>query len=96
MLHLNIRSIPDHFLQLTSLLNNLNIELEIVAISKTCIKSFHINYNIPNYNIEQDFRLQNQEEGVCLYLYSVIQYKLRNDLKLGNHPELVNSVFVEI
>ena len=51
MLHLNIRSIPDHFLQLTSLLNNLNIELEIVAISKTCIKSFHINYNIPNYKV---------------------------------------------
>ena len=25
MLHLNIRSIPDHFLQLTSLLNHLNI-----------------------------------------------------------------------
>ena len=28
MLHLNIRSIPDHILQLTSLLNNLNILVE--------------------------------------------------------------------
>ena len=96
MLHLNIRSIPDHFLQLTSLLNNLNIELKIVAISETWIKPFHINYNIPNYNIEQDFRLQKRRGGVFLYLHSVIQYKLRNDLKLGNNPELVNSVFVEI
>ena len=96
MLHLNIRSIPDHFLQLTSLLNNLNIELKIVAISETWIKPFHINYNIPNYNIEQDFRLQKRGGGVSLYLHSVIQYKLRNDLKLGNNPELVNSVFVEI
>ena len=57
MLHLNIRSIPDHFLQLTSLLNNLNIELKIIAISETWIKPFHINYNIPNYSMEQDFRL---------------------------------------
>ena len=96
MLHLNIRSIPDPFLQVTSLLNNLNIELKIVAISETWIKPFHINYNIPNYNIEQDFRLQKRGGGVCLYLHSVIQYKLRNDLKLGNNPELVNSVFVEI
>ena len=96
MLHLNIRSIPDHFLQLTSLLNNLNVELKIVAISETWIKPFHINYNIPNYNIEQEFRLQTRGGGVCLYLHSVIQYKLRNDLKLGNDPELVNSVFVEI
>ena len=96
MLHLNIRSIPDHFLQLTSLLNNLNTELKIVAISETWIKPFHINYNIPNYNIEQDFRHQKRGGGVCLYLHSVIQYKLRNDLKLGNNPELVNSVFIEI
>ena len=35
MLHLNIRSIPDRFLQLTSLLSNLNIELKIIAISET-------------------------------------------------------------
>ena len=58
MLHLNIRSIPGHFLQLTSLLNNLNIELKIVTITETWIKPFHINYNTPNYNIEQDFGLQ--------------------------------------
>ena len=55
-----------------------------------------VNYNIPNYNIEQDFRPQKRGGGVCLYLHSVIQYKLRNDLKLGNNPELINSVFIEI
>ena len=51
MLHLNIRSIPDHFFQLTSLLNDLNIELKIIAISETWIKPFHINYNIININL---------------------------------------------
>ena len=96
MLHLKIRSIPDHFLQLISLLNNLNIELKIVAISEIWIKPFHINYNIPNYSIEQEFRLQKRGGGVCLYLHNIIQYILHNDLKLGNDPELVNSVFVEI
>ena len=71
MLYLNIRRIPDHFLQLTSLLNNLNIELKIVAISETWIKPFHINYKIPNYIIEQDFRLPNEEEG-SVYISTVL------------------------
>ena len=57
MFHLNIRSIPDHILELTSLLNNLNIELKIIAISETWIKPYHINYNIPNCKLEHDFRL---------------------------------------
>ena len=96
MLDLNIRNIPDHFLQLTSLLNNLNTKLKIVAIPETWIKPFHINYNIHTYNIDQDVRLQKRGGWVCLYLHSVIQYKLRNDLKLGNDPELVNSVFIKI
>ena len=48
MLHLNIRIIPDYFLQLTLLLNKLNTELKIVAISEIWIKPFHINYNILN------------------------------------------------
>ena len=96
MFHLNIRSIPDHILELTSLLNNLNIELKIIAISETWIKPYHINYNIPNYNLEQDFRLHKRGGGVCLYMHNVLQYKLRNDLKLGNDPEFVNYVFVEI
>ena len=74
MLQLNIRSILNHFLQLTSLLNNLNIEFKIIAISKTWIKPFHINYNIPNYNKERDFRPDKRGGGVCLYLHTVLQY----------------------
>ena len=37
---------PIIFLELTTLLNNLDIELKIIAISETWIKSFHINYDI--------------------------------------------------
>ena len=96
MLHINIRSIPDHFLELTTLLNNLDIELKIIAISETWIKPFHINYNIPNYNMEQEFRPNKRGGGVCLYLHNTVQYRLRNDLKIGNYPESINSIFIEI
>ena len=70
--------------------------MKIIAISETWIKPYHINYTIPNYNLEQDFRLHKRGGGVCLYIHNVLQYKLRNDLKLGNDPEFVISVFVEI
>ena len=93
MLYLNMRHL--HFLQLTSLLNNLNIKLKIIVISEDWIKPYHIKYSIPNSNMQHNFRLHKEGGGVCLYIHNVLQYKLRNDLKLGSDPEFVNSVFVE-
>ena len=83
MLHLNIRSIPDHFLQLTSLLNNWNTELKIVAISETWIKPFHINYNSPNYYIEQDFCFQNEALG-SVYI-SIVLYNINYEEMIKNY-----------
>ena len=75
MFHLNIRSIPGHILELTSLLSNLNIELNIIAIYETWIKPYQINYNIPNYNLEQNFRLTKRGGGVYLYIHNILRYK---------------------
>ena len=33
---------------------------------------------------------------MSLYIHSSLQYKPRNDLKIGNDPETINSVFVEV
>ena len=96
LFHLNIRSIPDHFLEFTSFLNVLNVELKVIALSETWIKAHHISYNLPNYNMEQNYRLKKRGGGVCLYLHNTLQYKVRDDLKLGNDPETVNSIFVEV
>ena len=73
MPHLNTRSIPDYFLELTSLLTNLDIKLKVDAISETWIKPNHINYNIHNYNIEQDFRY-NKRGGVFVYTFILLLY----------------------
>ena len=59
LFHLNIRSIPDHFLEFTSFLNVLNVEFKVIALSETCIKAHHISYNLPNYNMEQNYRIKN-------------------------------------
>ena len=96
MFHLNIRSIPEHFIELTSYIHRLNIAFKIIGISETWLKPFHTNYIIPNYNIEKDIRVNYRGAGVSLYIHGSLQYKLRNGLKIGNDPETINYVFVDV
>ena len=104
----NMRSLPDHFRELTCYLDTLDFDFKVLALTETWLKSHHTNYTIPNYNIELDNRENNRGGGVCLYIHTSAQYKLRNDLKLtqkfnskhskdkkSSHKE-VNSIFVEI
>ena len=60
------------------------------------LKPYHTDYIIPNYSIEKDIRVNKRGGGVSLYVHSSLQYKLRNDLKIGSDSETINSVFVEI
>ena len=55
MLHLNIRSVPDHILGFISFLDNSDIELKLIALSETWIKPHHIDYNMTHYSLEQDY-----------------------------------------
>ena len=96
MFHLNIRSIPDHFSELTSLLINLDTEIKVIAISETWLKPSNINFNIHDYNMEHELRPKKRAGGVALYAHNVLQYKVRNDIKIGNGPESINSIFVKI
>ena len=59
MFHLNIRSIPEHYIELTSYIHSLNMAFKIIEISETWLKPFHANYIIPNYNIEKYIRVNN-------------------------------------
>ena len=69
MLHLNIRSVPDHILGFISFLDNLDIELKLIALSETWIKPHHTDYNMTHYSLEQDYRQNMRGGGVCLYIY---------------------------
>ena len=57
MFHLNIRSISEYFIELTSYIHSLNIDFKIIGISETCLKPFHSTYIMPNYNIEKYIKL---------------------------------------
>ena len=93
MFHLNIRSVPLHFSELLAYLDVLDIDFNIIALSETAINSTHALYNIPNYNVEMNYREKKRGGGVSMYINNILQYKLRNDLQLGGD---VNSVFIEI
>ena len=96
MFHLNIRSIPEHFIELASYIDSLDIVFKFIAISETWLKPYHADYIILNYNAEKDIRFYKRGGGVSLYIHSSLQYKLRNDFKIGTDSETINSVFVEV
>ena len=104
---LNLRSLPDHFRELTSYLDCLNVEFKIIALTETWLKEHHTNYTLPNYVFEQEYRSRLRGGGVCLYIHHSLTYKLRDDLKLipreiATHKSAksadkeINSIFVEI
>ena len=96
MVHFNIRSIPEHFIELTSYLDSLDIVFKLISISETWLKPYHTEYIISNDSVEKDIRFFKRGGGVSLYLHCSLQYKLRNDFKIGTDYETINSVFVEI
>ena len=96
MVHLNIRSIPEHFIELTSYIDSRDFLFQIIAISEIWLKLYHTDCIIPSYSIEKYIRVNKLGGGVSLYVHSSLQYKLRNDIKIGSDSETINSVFVEI
>ena len=96
MFYFNIRSIPQHCIKLTSYIHSLNIAFKIIGISETWLKPCHTNYISQSYNIDKFIRVNKHGGGVNLYIHSSPQYKFRNTLKIGNDPETINSVFIEV
>ena len=79
MVHLNIRSIPEHVIELTSYIDSLDFVFKIIAISEIWLKPYHTDYIIPNYSIEKDIRVHKRGDGVSVYVHSSLQCKLRNE-----------------
>ena len=93
LFHLNIRTLHTHYNELLCYLDTLDIELKIISLSETALNNSSINYTIPNYTCEINYKVQKKGGGVGLYIHNMFQYNLKTDLQLG---EDVNSVFIEI
>ena len=54
-------------------------------------------FHLDGYSLEfNNWKLGKGGGGVCLYIKNDMKYHVRNDLSEINHPENVESLFVEI
>ena len=82
--HINISFLPYHFLESHTLLATSEIELDIIGITESRLKSnkSHLtNITLPNYNIEHCPN-DGLNGGVLLYIKEDMIYKKRNHLKI--------------
>ena len=95
--HLNISSLPCHFLELHTLLATSEIEPDIIGITESRLKSNknHLtNITLANYNIEY-CPTDGANGGALLYIKEDIIYKKRNDLKIIK-SKMLESIFIGI
>ena len=82
---MNVYSLTKNFEDI--LLNDLNVNFEILAITESRIKkdsSSPVNLHLDNYSVEQT-PTETPAGGTLLYINKRLSYQLRNDLKLY-HP----------
>ena len=70
-----------------------NTTFKFIALIETWLKDHHTNYILPNYNFEQTFRPKARGGGVCLYIHSSLQYKMRRDLIPTKHNIIVGCIY---
>ena len=95
--HLNIRSIPQHYDQLTDYLSILNFSFSVMAFSETWL---HDNitclYPLENYRAIHSCRMTTSGGGVSLYILDHFNFKERKELSQYFENTSVEAVFVEI
>jgi len=99
MFNINISSLPKHLEDLTSLIEDLQYDFKIIAISETRLvksKDSFQNLSIPGYTF-----LSNETEasagGTALYIRETLKSKRRDDLSLQFYAsKQLETTFCEI
>ena len=97
LFYLNICFLQKKFDNLHILLNELNINLDIIAITESSIKEnvpCPINIQLPSYSMVHA-PTETLVGGALLYINSRLSYKPRADLKIYT-PAKLGSIFIEI
>ena len=96
LLHVNARSLPKNYDHFCTLLDSLEFNFSIIAVSETWFKSnTNVNiYNVKDYSFVHMCRPDRIGGGVGLYVRNGFHYKLRNDLScITSNSEMV---FIEL
>src|SRR6266478_1729404 len=79
-IHFNIRSISNHFDDLSIFLESIKSTFSLIALSEIWLPSKENAqfYNIPNYNFECSLRPNSNYGGVGLYIHNSVSYQILN------------------
>jgi hypothetical protein len=83
-MHLNMRSLRRNRNQLQQLLASINNMFSVIGISETWLQDSTHHVDINGYNFEHICRTDKAGGGVGLYITSVLEYKIRDDLCFDN------------
>ena len=98
VLHPNIRSMNKNFEVFQDFYKSLNTKFSIICLIETWANDSNINQNslfqLEGYNPVHQIRKSRKGEGIVIFVYDSLLYKLRNELSIN--CEDIESLSVEI
>ena len=90
VIHLNTRSLKQHFEQTCNLLDSISCKFDFIGCSETWFTSETdcTCFQIPGYTLRNENRTFSTSGGVALYVRSGYSFSIRNDLKIDSVENL--------
>ena len=99
VLHFNIRGLASHFDEFKLMIEDCRtrgIIFDFILLCETFLNEHNeCNYKLPGYAIEPVSRKKMQRGGVCVYIKSNIEYRVRDDLSYFNEG-VYESILLEL
>ena len=101
VIHLNTRSLKQHFEQMCNLLDSISCKFDFIGCSETWFTSEtdYTRFQIPGYTLLNENRTFSTGGGVALYVRSGYSFSIRNDLKIDSIGNLwieTNDMIVDV
>ena len=95
LFHVNTRSIPCNFSNMTAYLECLNFVFNFIGVSETWLSDLNYDlFGLDGYHFEENHRSSRSGGGVGLFIKNSIEFLRRRDLEINN--DFIESIFIEV
>ena len=95
MLHMNIRSMPKHYMEFEMYIESLKHDFTFIGISETWFHKDNCDlYGLTKYSSIDKFRNNEKGGGVTLFIRESVAYKCRGDLDIFDNQ--METIFIEV